>query len=94
MTRQLLDEEEIATRTTGLAWRREGNALVKEVTLADFAESLAWVNQVGALAEARDHHPDISISWNKVTLHLTTHSAGGLTGLDFDLATAIDAIGA
>ncbi len=49
------------------------------MTLKDFAEALACVNRVGELAESRNHHPDIAISWNKVTLRLSTHSAGGLT---------------
>lgn len=93
MAPRLLDESEINSRLGGLDWRREGNELVKEVTRADFTAALSWVNQVGALAEQRNHHPDISISWNKVTLRLSTHSVGGLTDLDFDLAGAVDAIG-
>jgi 4a-hydroxytetrahydrobiopterin dehydratase len=64
--------------------------LVKTVVLADFAAALAWVNEVGRLAEQRNHHPDINISWNTVTLRLTTHSAGGLTSADVDLAADID----
>jgi 4a-hydroxytetrahydrobiopterin dehydratase len=61
--------------------------------LKDFAAALAWVNQVGALAEASNHHPDIAISWNRVTLTLSTHSAGGLTQFDLDLAAQIDGLG-
>ena len=64
--------------------------MVKTVVLADFAAALAWVNEVGRLAEQRNHHPDINISWNTVTLRLTTHSAGGLTSADVDLAADID----
>ena len=52
----------------------------------DFADALAYVNAVGALAEEMDHHPDIDIRWNTVTLRLSTHSAGGLTQLDLELA--------
>ena len=63
---------------------------MKTVVLADFAAALAWVNEVGRLAEQRNHHPDINISWNTVTLRLTTHSAGGLTSADVDLAADID----
>jgi 4a-hydroxytetrahydrobiopterin dehydratase len=51
--------------------------------------SLAFVNQVGALAEAANHHPDVDIRYSKVTLVLTTHDAGGLTANDFDLAEKI-----
>ena len=67
-------------------------AITKTVVRKDFAAALAFVNQVGELAEARNHHPDIAISWNQVTLTLSTHSAGGLTQLDLDLAAAIDAL--
>jgi 4a-hydroxytetrahydrobiopterin dehydratase len=92
MTSRRLDEEEIAAALEGLGWTRQGDAIAKVVTLEDFSSALAWVNRVGALAEERDHHPDITISWNKVTLRLTTHSSGGLTALDFDLANAVDEI--
>jgi 4a-hydroxytetrahydrobiopterin dehydratase len=71
-------------------WDREGDELVKTVTKKDFVEAMLFVNAVADLAEAANHHPDIAISWNKVTLHLTTHSAGGLTQADFDLAGQID----
>jgi 4a-hydroxytetrahydrobiopterin dehydratase len=71
-------------------WDREGDELVKTVTKKDFVEAMVFVNAVADLAEAANHHPDIAISWNKVTLHLTTHSAGGLTQADFDLAGQID----
>ncbi len=93
MAPQLLSEEAVADRLKGLEWTREGDEIVKTVTRKDFVAALAFVNEVGALAEARQHHPDIAISWNKVTLRLSTHSAGGLTELDIDLAGAIDALG-
>jgi 4a-hydroxytetrahydrobiopterin dehydratase len=93
MPPQLLSDDAVADRLKGLEWTREGDEIVKTVTRKDFAEALAFVNEVGALAEARQHHPDIEISWNKVTLRLSTHSAGGLTDLDMDLAGAIDALG-
>ena len=93
MAPQLLSDEAVADRLEGLEWTREGDEIVKTVTRKDFAAALAFVNEVGALAEARQHHPDIAISWNKVTLRLSTHSAGGLTDFDMDLAGAIDALG-
>ena len=74
----------------GLAWERVGDELVTTVELRDFAAALAFVNAVGAAAEAANHHPDIDIRWNKVHLVLSTHSAGGLTVLDIALAAAID----
>ena len=71
-----------------------GDELVKTRRGEDFADALAYVNAVGALAEEMDHHPDIDIRWNTVTLRLTTHSAGGLTRLDLELARRIDALSA
>ncbi len=76
-----------------IEWHREGAELVKEVRRQGFAGALAFVNQVGALAEAADHHPDIDIRWDTVTLRLSTHSAGGLTEKDLSLAAEIDALG-
>ena len=89
---ELLDDLAITSALEHLAWQRRGDALVKVTKLADFAAALAWVNRLGELAEARNHHPDIAISWNTVTLTLTTHSAGGLTEADIELAAAIDAL--
>lgn len=83
----------MAEQLSGVQWAREGDEITKTVTLADFKGAMAFVNKVADLANARDHHPDISISWNKVGLRLSTHSSGGLTALDFDLARAIDALG-
>jgi 4a-hydroxytetrahydrobiopterin dehydratase len=77
----------------GIGWRRDGSELVKEVQRTGFAGALAFVNEVGALAEAADHHPDIDIRWDTVTLRLSTHSAGGLTENDLALAAQVDALG-
>ena len=76
-----------------LDWERSGDEIVKVRRGRDFAASLSFVNAVGALAEAMDHHPDIEIRWNVVSLHLSTHSAGGITDLDLALAGRIDALG-
>jgi 4a-hydroxytetrahydrobiopterin dehydratase len=73
-----------------LRWTRHDDTIVTTVTLHDFAAALEFVNAVGAAAEAANHHPDIDIRWNKVTLVLSTHSAGGLTVLDLALAGAVD----
>lgn len=75
------------------AWRSEGCGITRTFSFSDFAAALAFVNRIGALAEELHHHPDVDIRWNKVTLHLSTHSRGGLTDLDFNLAARIDAIG-
>ncbi|TLZ61768.1 MAG: 4a-hydroxytetrahydrobiopterin dehydratase [Methanobacteriota archaeon] len=91
--RKLLTEAEIATRLAEVPkWTRLGNAITRSWDFEDFAEALAFINKVGALAEAMNHHPDIVNSWNKVTLSLTTHDRGGLTDLDFELAKKIDAL--
>jgi 4a-hydroxytetrahydrobiopterin dehydratase len=76
----------------GIAWERQGDELVKTRRGKDFADALAYVNFVGALAEDMNHHPDIDIRWNAVTLRLSTHSEGGITRLDLDLARRIDAL--
>jgi 4a-hydroxytetrahydrobiopterin dehydratase len=85
-------DEALATRR--LSWHREGAALVKVADRGDFARALGYVNDVGALAEAANHHPDVDIRWGTVTLRLSTHSAGGLTAKDLDLAARIDALDA
>jgi len=85
---EVADEELVAR---GLHWAREDATLVRSVRRADFAGALAVVNTVGLLAEAADHHPDIDIRWNVVTLRLSTHSAGGITEKDLSLAAEIDA---
>ena len=73
------------------AWNRDGQAIVREWKFTDFAAALAFVDQVGEAAQAADHHPDILLhGWNKVRLTLSTHSQGGLTEADFDLAGQID----
>ncbi len=90
----LLAENEIAQRLTGSGWTREGDAIVREWKLADFAAALAFVNGVGELAEAANHHPDILLhGWNRVRLELSTHSQGGLTEADFALARQLDGLG-
>jgi 4a-hydroxytetrahydrobiopterin dehydratase len=73
-------------------WENTGHALVREFAFADFAGAMAFVNRVAQLAEELNHHPDITIRWNKVTLTLSTHSSGGLTQKDFTLAEAIDSL--
>jgi 4a-hydroxytetrahydrobiopterin dehydratase len=85
-----LDDSAIQEGLAGRDWKREGDALVKVMTKADFAEAMALVNAVAKVAEAANHHPDIAISWNKVTLTLSTHSAGGITAKDLELARQID----
>ncbi|QEC50051.1 4a-hydroxytetrahydrobiopterin dehydratase [Baekduia soli] len=91
---ELLDDREIDEALEGVAgWRREDDAIVRDLEFADFAAAIAFVDAVAAEAEAADHHPDILVhGWNKVRLSVTNHSAGGLTRADFALAAAVDAL--
>ncbi len=73
-------------------WEREGDALMREFEFANFVGSVDFVNRLTPVAEEMNHHPDLSISWNKVTVQITTHSEGGLTANDFELAKKIDAL--
>ena len=73
-------------------WELKDKAVQKRFTFGDFKEAMAFVNQVAELAESADHHPDILINYKRVTLTLSTHSAGGLTEKDFDLASHIEKI--
>jgi 4a-hydroxytetrahydrobiopterin dehydratase len=67
-------------------WKRRGAVIHRTFEFADFPAALRFVNAVGRAAEKAQHHPDIDIRWNRVTLLLTTHDSGGLTALDFALA--------
>jgi len=91
--RKLLSEADIASRLAEVPrWTRTGSVITRSWEFEDFPLALRFINRVGALAEAANHHPDIANSWNRVTLSLTTHDRGGLTDLDFDLAKRIDAL--
>ncbi len=81
------DIEERASQLEG--WTVEGKKLRATRTFKDFVEAIAFVNKLVEPAEAAGHHPDLEISYNKVTITLTTHDAGGLTAKDFDLAEVI-----
>ena len=90
-----LSDAEITAGLSALpSWAREGDEIVKTFECGSFAEAIAFVVQVGFLAERADHHPDIDVRWRKVRIALTTHSARGLTNRDLDLATEIEGIGA
>ncbi len=73
-------------------WQEENNFLVKEFTFPDFASALEFVNKVGELAEAANHHPDIELGWGRVKIRLTTHSEKKVTQKDRSLAAEIDAL--
>jgi 4a-hydroxytetrahydrobiopterin dehydratase len=89
----LLSDEEIEQRLAGLeGWERAGDAIRRDFKFKDFVESVQFVNRTVEPAEDMNHHPDLEISWNRVTVSLATHSQGGLTENDFELAGRIDAV--
>ncbi|PYC74565.1 4a-hydroxytetrahydrobiopterin dehydratase [Streptomyces tateyamensis] len=89
--RTLLTEDEIAAGLAALPdWQREGGAIRRTAETADFRTAIRVVDQVAEAAEELDHHPDIDIRWRTLTFVLSTHSAGGLTGLDLTMAARID----
>lgn len=86
-----LSDEEIEARLASLpGWERDGNAIVRSFKFDDFVGSVDFVNRITPVAEAMNHHPDLSISWNTVKVSLSTHSQGGITENDFDLATRVE----
>lgn len=86
-----MDEREIEQAMWGLeGWSLEGDSIMKEYSFDSFSESMEFANTIAMLAEKHEHHPDILVRYDKVTLTLTTHSAGGLTEKDFALAKDID----
>jgi 4a-hydroxytetrahydrobiopterin dehydratase len=87
----VLSDTQIEQELQGSEWRRDGQAIVRDYELADFAAAIELVQRVARKAEEANHHPDILVhGWNKVRLTLSTHSAGGLTAADFALAEQID----
>jgi 4a-hydroxytetrahydrobiopterin dehydratase len=89
----LLPEAEIEKALRAVPdWRHEGHSLVRTFALGNFVEAVEFVNEVTEIAEEANHHPDVDIRWNKVTLRLSTHSKGGLTRADFDLAARVDGL--
>lgn len=90
----LLTDEEITAALASLpGWTRTGDSITRSVKVADFRAAMLYVGAVAYLAEAANHHPDITVQWNRVTLTLSTHSAGGLTRADVALAGQISALG-
>jgi 4a-hydroxytetrahydrobiopterin dehydratase len=85
-----LNDEEIEQRLAELdGWQRDGDAIRRTFKLDDFKGSVDFVNRLTPEAEGMNHHPDLAISWNEVTVTITTHSEGGLTANDFELARRI-----
>lgn len=91
MTR-LNDDARSAFLADHSGWTIDGETIIKTFTLKDFNEAMGLVTRVALLAEVADHHPDIDIRWNKVTIALSTHSEGALTAQDTSLAAAIEGL--
>jgi len=88
-----LSEEEIGGRLGDLhGWERKGEAIAKSFDRGDFVGSVKFVDSLVEPAEEMNHHPDIEISWSEVTVTISTHSEGGLTENDFELAKKVDAL--
>lgn len=86
-----LSDEQISERLAALpGWERVGESIRREFDRGDFVGSVEFVRAIVAPAEELNHHPDVAISWSTVEVTVTTHSAGGLTGNDFELARRID----
>jgi 4a-hydroxytetrahydrobiopterin dehydratase len=89
----LLSDEEIESRLDALSgWERDGQALRRKFRFEDFVASVDFVNRIVPAAEEMNHHPDLTISWNEVSVSITTHSQGGITESDFTLAREIDGV--
>lgn len=89
----LLDEAAIEAGLGRLGgWTRDGASIRRTFEFASFMPAISFVNRVAEAAEAADHHPDIDVRYSRVTLVLSTHSAGGLTSKDFELAARIDGL--
>jgi 4a-hydroxytetrahydrobiopterin dehydratase len=89
-----LSDADIQRKLTGLkGWQREGDAITKEFVLGGFTEATKFIAKLAPPANAMDHHPDVQLyRYKRVKIILTTHSAGGITQNDFDLAAKIDAL--
>ena len=89
----LLDDEAIQSKLDSLdGWARDGDAITKTFERGDFVGSVKFIDSIVEPAEDMNHHPDLEISWKTVTVTISTHSEGGLTDNDFELARRIDAL--
>jgi 4a-hydroxytetrahydrobiopterin dehydratase len=89
----VLPDNEIESRLADLeGWGRDGDAITKTFKNDDFVGSVRFVDSLVEPAEDMGHHPDLSLSWDEVTVSITNHAAGGLTEADFELAKRIDAL--
>lgn len=89
----LLSDSEVEARLSEHpGWERAGNAIAKTFERGDFVGSVRFAESIVNPAEAMNHHPDLEISWDKITVSISTHSEGGITAADFELAAKIEAL--
>ena len=92
-TARKLSPEDIVSHLTGLeGWTQEGNSLTRTYKFKSYLAGIEFVGAIAQAAEAMNHHPDLAVGWRKVGVVLSTHSAGGITALDFDLARKMEAV--
>ena len=85
-----LSDSEVSSALANLSgWSRQGDAIERTFTFQKFADGIAFVDRIAALADAANHHPDIDIRYTKIKVSLSTHDAGGITRADTDLAAQI-----
>ena len=90
----LLEDSEVEQRLGGLdGWERDGDVIRKTFERGDFVGSVRFIDSLVEPAESMGHHPDLEMSWDKVTISITNHAEGGLTEADFELAQKIDGLG-
>ncbi len=88
-----LNSAEITAKLAAMpVWMLVGKNIESTLIFEDFSAAIAFVNRVAEAAEKANHHPDIDIRWNKVRLSLSSHDAGGLTNLDFNLADVVESL--
>lgn len=88
-----LSDEAVAAGLAGLGgWSRDGDAITKTYTFGAYMDGIAFVNGAAEAAEAADHHPDMAVGYKRVTVTLSTHSSGGISQKDMDLAAALESL--
>jgi 4a-hydroxytetrahydrobiopterin dehydratase len=93
MERKKLGSAELEEKLQNLdGWKTDGSSISRRFEFANFAEAIEFVNRVGAIAEERDHHPDITFGWGYAEILLTTHDRGGVTDVDIALAGQINGL--
>jgi len=96
MSREPLDQAAISDGLGQLdpGWSGDTKALKRSIEFADFATAVEFVSRLAPFADEMDHHPDLRLSWRRVEVELSTHSSGGVTGLDLQLAMIVDNVAA